>query len=221
MADPLSWIGTTADAVFAVDRRQRIVYWSSSARKLLGFVPAEVRGKHCYNVLAGEDHRGCSVCGSGCPVHALASTMQIAPNRELRIRARSGARLWVAVSTLPVPPHLRTDAVLFHFLRDIRRQKALENGVARLLTTISPTAAESVSDASPAVAPACHAAARLTPREREVLGLLASGASTEQIARRLGIRSATVRNHVRKILEKLDAHSRLEAVAHAIQRRLV
>jgi len=55
----------------------------------------------------------------------------------------------------------------------------------------------------------------LTERQAEVLRLLAAGCSTTQIAVKMGISVETVRNHVRPLLRKLGAHSRLEAVALA------
>ena len=55
----------------------------------------------------------------------------------------------------------------------------------------------------------------LTPRQREILGMLAQGASTQQIADELHLSRETVRNHVRGILRALDVHSRVEAVAAA------
>jgi DNA-binding NarL/FixJ family response regulator len=55
----------------------------------------------------------------------------------------------------------------------------------------------------------------LTAREAEVLRLLAQGRSNPQIASALDIRLATVRNHVQSVIEKLHAHSKLEAVATA------
>lgn len=55
----------------------------------------------------------------------------------------------------------------------------------------------------------------LTPRELEVLGLLAEGASNKAIARRLGISSHTAKFHVASLIEKLDAVGRTDAVAHA------
>jgi len=57
--------------------------------------------------------------------------------------------------------------------------------------------------------------AGLTPRQREVLALLAEGASTTQIATTLGLAEETVRNHIRQLLRRLGAHTRLAAVAHA------
>ncbi|MFL6122092.1 response regulator [Actinophytocola sp.] len=57
--------------------------------------------------------------------------------------------------------------------------------------------------------------ATLTARERQTLGLLADGASTSQVAERLGVAVNTARNHVQRVLEKLGARSKLEAVAIA------
>lgn len=55
----------------------------------------------------------------------------------------------------------------------------------------------------------------LTPREREVLGLLVEGAPNKAIARRLGISPHTAKLHVRSPIDKLDATGRTDAVAHA------
>ena len=56
---------------------------------------------------------------------------------------------------------------------------------------------------------------RLTRREQQVLRLLAAGLSNRQIGERIGIRYTTVRGYVRAVIEKLGAHSELEAVARA------
>jgi DNA-binding CsgD family transcriptional regulator len=56
---------------------------------------------------------------------------------------------------------------------------------------------------------------RLTPRELEVLSLLAEGASNKAIARQLGISVHTAKFHVGQLLGKLDATGRTDAVAHA------
>lgn len=52
----------------------------------------------------------------------------------------------------------------------------------------------------------------LTPREREILALMAEGLDNRQIAARLHVAYPTVRSHVRRVLQKLEARSRLEAV---------
>jgi len=61
----------------------------------------------------------------------------------------------------------------------------------------------------------------LTPRELDVLQLLAEGLSNKEIAERLGITDHTVKFHVNTILSKLDAHSRTEAVTRAARLGLI
>ena len=58
-------------------------------------------------------------------------------------------------------------------------------------------------------------AGRLSPRQHEVLELLANGIQARQIAVQLGLAETTVRNHIRHLLRKLGCHSQLEAVAVA------
>jgi DNA-binding CsgD family transcriptional regulator len=59
------------------------------------------------------------------------------------------------------------------------------------------------------------AEASLSPRELQVLGLLAEGASNKEIARRLGISVHTAKFHVSQLIDKLDAIGRTDALAHA------
>jgi DNA-binding NarL/FixJ family response regulator len=61
----------------------------------------------------------------------------------------------------------------------------------------------------------------LMPQQVEVLRLLEDGRSTEQIADELHLSIDTVRNHIRRTLRALNAHSRLEAVAIGRRERLV
>ncbi len=57
----------------------------------------------------------------------------------------------------------------------------------------------------------------LTPREREVVALLAEGLTGEEIAERLYVSPETVRTHVRNAMEKLEANTRVHAVAIALR----
>jgi DNA-binding NarL/FixJ family response regulator len=61
----------------------------------------------------------------------------------------------------------------------------------------------------------------LTQRERDVLRLLADGLANEEIGKRLFISAETVRTHVRKAMDKLDADTRTQAVAKALRDRLI
>ncbi|WP_240311531.1 response regulator [Nocardioides houyundeii] len=62
---------------------------------------------------------------------------------------------------------------------------------------------------------------RLTERELEVLRLVATGMNNREIAKQLFISENTVKNHVRNMLEKLQLHSRMEAVMYAVREKLL
>lgn len=61
----------------------------------------------------------------------------------------------------------------------------------------------------------------LTPRERDVIALLAEGLSNKEIGGRLGISPDTVKFHVGRVIDKLDATGRTDAVAHAVRRGII
>lgn len=65
--------------------------------------------------------------------------------------------------------------------------------------------------------PASHPVRQISPREKEVLQLLAKGANNEEIAQSLSISLGTVRNHVTNLIAKLEVRSRTEASAWAWQ----
>lgn len=91
----------------------------------------------------------------------------------------------------------------------LRALQAVAAGKRYLTTAVGATLAERVPDAA------------LTDRETEVLRLLAQGCSNREIANRLKIAENTTRIHVSRILDKLAAEDRTQAVLVAIQRGLV
>lgn len=104
-----------------------------------------------------------------------------------------------------------------------------DKGVRELVAAVR-LAAEGQAHLSPAdvrrLVPTAPASARLvgwdlTLREREILELVAAGLSNKDIAARLYLSVHTVRNQVQRILDKLGAHSKLEAAAIAVRERLV
>lgn len=101
---------------------------------------------------------------------------------------------------------------------DASRLAAALRAVAEGLMVLDGTAAESALRPPPPLAATVEP---LTPREQEVLQLLAQGLSNKLIASRLGISDHTVKFHVNAILGKLGAQSRTEALAHAARLGLV
>lgn len=62
---------------------------------------------------------------------------------------------------------------------------------------------------------------KLTPREREIIVMLASGASNKEIARTLDLAESTVKIHVQGILRKLNLSSRVQAAVYAVEHKLI
>lgn len=87
--------------------------------------------------------------------------------------------------------------------------------------TLAPEAAQALIHASIAAHGPPKIGFDLTEREREVLALMVSGQTNPEIAEKLIVSRSTVKFHVSSILSKLEASSRTEAVAIAMQNRLV
>ena len=95
------------------------------------------------------------------------------------------------------------------------RLTALLAGVPGLRLARIGEKADAALVSSPVAASPYEPVVALTPREIEVLNLMAEGASNKTIARRLEISVHTVKFHVSSLLDKLDAAGRTDAVAHA------
>ncbi|GAA1960980.1 response regulator transcription factor [Catenulispora subtropica] len=130
---------------------------------------------------------------------------------DLYEAVKSGASGYLLKSVLP---HTIPDA-----LRAVQRgeSQVSPSMAAKLLTGFAALArgAEAPSAPVPAAAP------KLTDREMEVLKLVATGRNNREIAKELFITENTVKNHVRNILEKLQLHSRMEAVVYAVREKLL
>jgi two-component system NarL family response regulator len=87
---------------------------------------------------------------------------------------------------------------------------------AKLLTEFAALAKHEGEERTQQVPPP-----KLTDREMEVLRLVARGMNNRDIAKELFISENTVKNHVRNILEKLQIHSRMEAVMIAVREKLI
>ena len=205
-------LAETPDGVFAVDFRQRIAFWNDAARRILGFEPESVLGSPCYDIIGGTDESGCAVCKKECATFEASVRGELSPTKDVRVRTKGGAREWVNVTTIRLPSRWREFSLLAHVFRDASHVKQMEYLLEQMLNEASPPL-------SAQLAP--RPLEPLTRREREVLHLLASGASTASICVSLRIQTTTVRTHVQRVLQKLGVHSRLEAVASASQNGLL
>lgn len=190
-----SMVFATGEAAYAVNREGTIVAWNAAAGRAFGYSPAQAVGSKCWELLQGRDAFGNQYCSERCPLREMAFRRQAVNRCRMSFQTGGGERQGFTVTTLALFD--TREATLIHLCR----------GEA------SDHPATTARGAGPGEG---HAV--LTPRERQVLRLLADGHSTREMATLLGISERTVRNHVEHILHKLHAHSRLEAVA--VSRRL-
>ena len=200
------------DPVFATDRRNTLIFWNSSCERLLGFTEAEVVGVGCAAALEGCDAYGNRYCSEHCPVTAMAVRGETIRHFGLRLRTKDGRVLPMDVSVLHLSVRPPDHFVLAHILKP--------SEPAALARDASPATPPRPILVSVRESPDARAR-RLTPREVEVLGMLAAGRSVPEIGGRLHISTLTARNHIQNILEKLEVHSKAEAVAFAFQQRIV
>lgn len=212
----LEKIAASGEAVFAFDGNDLIILWNKACEQLLGRPAYQVLGRRCYDVLCGHDVHGNRYCGASCPITNQA---RLHPNEELHtflldVPVTGGGVRRIAATPFAISGGHPSLATIVHVLRD----------PGSSASTLERELAEAVehgtgSRPSPRT-PAGHVAS-LTDREQEILRKMAQGLATEEIATALFISPVTVRNHIARILSKLDVHTKLAAVAFAYQHGLV
>lgn len=195
----------TGDAAFAVDHLYRILYANEELLRITGASPGSVRGRPCSEVVRGCRLDGEGLCGSNCPISQHFAAEGQVPSFDIAIPEAGGGLIWLNAGGVRAPAEWSPAAAVF-FLRMVHLPQLI-----RGLASSEQRGTEAERKPYP----------ELTSRERSVLRQLADGRSTEGIAAELWISSATVRNHVGRILRKLGVNSRTEAVAQAFRQGLV
>ncbi|MBI2818605.1 MAG: PAS domain-containing protein [Acidobacteria bacterium] len=211
--DLLEQLSHTGDGVFAIDTRHRIILWNHAAEALLGYQVHEVLGKYCNEIIRGRDSSGNQVCGAWCSEFQQVTRNRWPHHKKIRTYTRDVREIWIDVSTLAVLSPRQELSSLVHIFREVGHP---------ITFSVSPVEAPAKSanrDRTRRIEPSIPAL--LSRQEHIILRLLAEGCSTKSIADRLCISVVTVRNHIQSILQKLDVHSRLEAVALASRRNLI
>lgn len=200
----------TADAAFAVNSEGLITAWNSGAVKLFGISETEAVGARCHELLQCGDDDG-TFLSERCAIERASQAIDPQINFDLRVQTKTGKQ-WCNLSTLFARDDSGTHHAI-HIVRPREMRKRLEQAISEFMRT--QASSESNGERVLSSAPAPSIGPRLTAREMEVLRSLAKGHSTKQIANQLNISFATVNNHIKHILTKLGAHSRLEAIRNA------
>jgi PAS domain S-box-containing protein len=201
------------DAVFVTDRANHIVFWNDAARRMLGFMSDEAIGASCTELLKGTDLFGNRYCSTDCPIMQLANRGEIVRHFSLGLASRDGEQVMTDINVLQLRSGGPDDYYLVHQIRSFEQ------------ADVKPTPDNAAAPPRPHLVTARGSddarVRKLTAREVEVLGMLAAGRSTPEIAERLHIAQLTARSHIQNILDKLEVHSKAEAVAFAFQKNLI
>jgi PAS domain S-box-containing protein len=205
LADLLTTLGRTSDAMIAVGADMTIVGWNEAATELFGLNADEALGEPCHAILCWRDRCGDAVCEE-CIAEPPGDSDDLMPTREVIGRSASGKTLWLSATTIVPPREIRQQCRLVHLVREVALPPELERLVVERLQGWSLATDDEAGVLN-----------RLTSRENEVLHLLTEGLDGSAIAKTLFLSPATVRNHIQHILKKLEVHSRTEAVGLALR----
>lgn len=219
----MTMLSRTADGAMLVDEGGRVILWNKAAERLLGFRAQDVIGRPCREVLCGETLGGQPLCSASCAIGRKLASGGGVRNYDMQTHAKSGRVVWINISSLPVPSRKKGRFLAMHLFRDITKQIKIRRLAEELHVLLSPPGGKPVSETTKRRStsretgelPAIWSALPLSNREKEVLRLLAAGKPSKDIADTLFISPVTVRNHIQHILEKLGAHTRLQALALA------
>ena len=193
------------EGVLVQDSDTQVVYANRAAGELLGLDRDELRGR-------SELPAPCeclSESGEALPdrwpgIDALRTGRPQRP-RVMGLPRPDGHVRWVRVSARPIGRSVLTS------LLDVTDLRRAEADAATLASRLGANATGDGNGHEPGKGV-------LSPREHQVVELLASGNTGEEVAERLGISPATVRVHVRNATGKLGANTRTQAVAIAVAR---
>jgi PAS domain S-box-containing protein len=209
--DLVALLEHTGDPGFVSDQDGRVSVWNAAAEQLLGYPAKSVVGRRCHEVIRGRDLFGNLFCHGKCSLREMVHRKEKIQGFRLAIRSESGETISATCSVLAVyksKPRVACDIVHLLHLEEAGGHPARvsKRGDGH------DAAVEGPSDLPRGPA---NGGTSLTPRELEVLRLLAEGMVVAEMADLLSVSANTVRCHIQHILTKLEARNQLQAVSRA------
>lgn len=190
-------LDSTSDPAYSVDEDGAVSGWNDAAEQLLEYRRQEVLGGPCHEILRGRDVFGNPYCEPHCPLLVMARRRQPVRHFQMDVYGKDGTAKRVLCFVVVIPGSTAGAFSILHLLRPVDRP-------------LAPWPDREERDRP-----------QLTEREMEVLGLLADGNSTRDMAETLHITPSTVRKHLQNLFRKLGVQSRLTAVLAALERRML
>jgi len=188
---------STGVAALATDNACRIVACNAAAASALGFTPADMMTRRCYDLVDGHDLAGVRFCSCNCPVRRAAVAGRPIDRLTLCVRQGPHQSTIVELASLVLSNGNGDGLILLHLLRPLPLSP-IQGGGRR-----------------PAIDPL------LTRRETEVLARIAAGSSVKELAFDLAMSLTTARTHVRSVLRKFGVHRQIDAILVAQRRGLL
>jgi DNA-binding CsgD family transcriptional regulator len=209
----------TADGAVVISEEQRIIFWNKAAEEILGYLGDDITHSFCYQIMHGQNKTAWKICRDNCEIAKAALNSKPVPNFDMHVLSGHAGKQWLNVSTFTYRGgNNRDKKVIVHLFRVLKNQVVEEkvlNQIANLVNRYKNIPNETSNGNKMMTLTA------LSKREREVLSLMAKSYGTNEIGETLSISNNTVRNHVQRIFQKLQVHSRLEAVIFAIKNDLL
>jgi PAS domain S-box-containing protein len=215
--DVFAVVERSGHAALAIDESGRILTCNRAFTRLLGMRAGRAVGRVLREIVDARDVFGNRAYLGDRTIHDMVAGGQPVHSFELDLRAPSGGSMRLVVSVLPVIGPEPGDHRLIFYLTPRKHRREADEALDLLLKTGVPSdllVAESQRWAGAASTP-------LTRRELEVLRHFAGAGGTREVAGALGVSVNTLRTHTARILRKLRARTRAEAVAKAYRQGLL
>ncbi len=195
-----SWLHELGAPAWACDSRGNVTFLNERARQLFDGRADTYERLLCHRLVRGRGAAGEPICRPNCDVLACAQRGDTLEPLVLQVGGPGGR--WVQILSIPLTPPDQSDRWLVHCACDVDRAQRVEGYLAKIAKRSTPAPGQERGSLL-----------ALSPREREILAMLAADQDQKEIASELFLSYTTVRNHVQHILAKLGVHSVAEAVA--------
>lgn len=197
------WVHLLGVPTWVSGPQRNLCFLNHDAELLLGVAAGESLGKPCFQIVAGRDAAGGEFCRARCSVMVRAKNGLPIKPATICIDHKNSSWHWLRILSIPLWSEDGKQLSLVDCALDVDRAKAMEDYFSRVLARTPGDLVKANRRRSP----------HLTPREQEILEELALDHDAASIAANRHLSYPTVRNHVQHILNKLDVHSIVEAIA--------
>lgn len=205
----------SGEAAFAIGGDKCVRDLNQRAAELLGCSRSGAAGTPCWQVARLTEPTGAPLCRPDCPIWDELERGRLRTRRRVLIPTADAPAVAADLISVAAAPANGSRIELLHLLLPVSPVRVGSDGIGRRWPRMKLASEDKGGDPGGAARPLSV----LSRREREILGLLALGRSTEQIADQLFISPRTVRNHVNSTLKKLRVHRRIDAILAYLEPR--